>query len=152
EDYKKLLFSRNPQWQRLSADGVFRCEGVPLEFKVPEGMVAAPLAGDRILRLRLQLAADSSTYLVRVFTSSCLLIPPECLLERSVQQLFGSVCAQGQREMQRSTSTLDVLGRPASSMQLEVACDSGERRAYRIVSFEGMDDCHVQVQLFPSSD
>jgi len=145
------LFELNPRWKTVER-GLFRSETAPIELPIPAGFNAVPLAGDHILRIRLELADDPGTsVLVRVFPPGEDRIPADKILERSIQHMLDLACSQGQSTSLRTSKTVDVLGRHGDLNGVEIVCGDGSRRAYEIVAVD-RDDCHVQVQLLPRSD
>ncbi len=149
--WTETLFDLNPRWRSVER-GLFRTDAAPIELPIPAGFNAVPLAGDHILRVRLELADDPGTsVLVRIFPPGEDRIAADKILERSIQHMLDLACAQGQGGSTRTSRTVDVLGRHGDLNGIEIVCDDGSRRAYEIVAVD-RDDCHVQVQLLPRSD
>lgn len=149
--WAETVFELNPRWKTVDR-GLFRSEAAPIELPIPAGFNAVPLAGDHILRVRLELADDPGTsVLVRVFPPGEDRIPADKILERSIQHMLDLACSQGQGATTRTSRTVDVLERHGDLNGIEIVCGDGSRRAYEIVAVD-RDECHVQVQLLPRSD
>jgi len=149
--YTETLFDLNSRWKSVER-GLFRTDAAPIELPIPAGFHAVPLAGDHILRVRLELDDDpGTTLLVRVFPPGEDRIAADKILERSIQHMLDLACSQGPADSMRTSKTVDVLGRHGDQKGIEIVCGDGSRRAYEIVAVD-RDDCHVQVQLLPRSD
>lgn len=149
--YTKVLFEQNPRWKTV-ADGLFRTEAAAIELPIPPGLEAVPLAGDHILRLRLEVKEDpGSALLLRIFPPGQDRISAHRILEHSVQRMLDLACSESQGDSTRTQATVDVLGQHGDMSRVEVACRDGSRRAYEIVAVD-RDECHIQVQVLPRSD
>jgi hypothetical protein len=149
--YTQAVFAQNPRWGTV-ADGLFRAAAAPIELPIPPGMQALPLAGDHILRLRLELEDDPGTsLLVRIFPPGEDRISADRILDLSVNHMIDVACAQSSGGTTRTSKTVDVLGRHGEMNGVEISCRDGSRRDYEIVAVD-REECHVQVQILPGSD
>jgi hypothetical protein len=149
--YCSVLLDRNPRWNTVK-DGLFRTDAAAIELPIPEGLEAVPLAGDHILRLRLEMKEDpGSALLLRIFPPGQDRIPANRILEYSVQRMLDLACSESQGDSMRTRGTVDVLGQRGDVNRVEVACHDGSHRAWEIVAVD-RNECHIQVQILPRSD
>ena len=149
--YADVLFDQNPRWKTVT-DGLFRTDAAAIELPIPAGLDAVPLAGDHILRLRLEVKEDpGSALLLRIFPPGQDRVSAHRILEHAVQRMLDLACSEGEGDSTRTQSTVDVLGRHGDVSRVEVACRDGSRRAWEIVAVD-RDECHIQVQILPRSD
>jgi hypothetical protein len=149
--YLSALLAKNRRWDTLK-NGVFRPESATVELPIPVGMVATPLLGDHVLRLRLRSLDDpKSSLIVRFFPGGEDRFPADKILERTVERMEAFACAEGAGgASHRTDGTTTVLGSTGDWRKIEIVCRDGSRRNYQIVAFES-GDCHVQVQVLPGS-
>jgi hypothetical protein len=149
--YTKVLFDQNERWKTVK-DGLFRPDAAAIDLPIPKGLTAVPLAGDHILRLRLEVQEDpGSALLLRIFPPGEGRVSAHRILEHSVQRMLDLACSENQGDSTRTQATVDVLGQHGDVSRVEVACSDGSRRAYEIVAVD-RDECHIQVQILPRSD
>lgn len=149
--YANALLEANPRWKTVT-EGIFRPEAAPIDLLIPAGLVATPLLGDHIVRLRLRLLDDPrSNIVVRVFPSGEGRISAQSILEKSVRRMEQYACAEGASgDSKREEGLVEVLGAQGDWRGVEIRCQDGSRRSYQIVALDHAD-CHVQVQVLPGS-
>ena len=149
--YSTALLEANPRWKTV-VDGIFRPEAAPIDLVIPPGLVATPLLGDHIVRLRLRLLDDPRSHIiVRVFPRGEGRISAQSILEKSVQRMEQFACAEGAGgDSKRQEGSIEVLGSHGDWRGVEIRCQDGTKRSYQIVALDHAD-CHVQVQLLPGS-
>ena len=146
---KQQLLAAHPEWQTVSGQE-YQHPFASLRCEIPKGLIAEPLTGNRVHRLRMQLRDDPNSHLI-LRVSDTEISDVRGAVETALLRTRRLFCNPTDEFANPSWTEIDFLGQTADLVTMQIDCADGSQRWHRI-AIANRFGFGVMVQIIPGSD